>query len=116
MTTCFTNPGTSEMHFVAPLDSGPEMPAVLASFEGVATGAAVGHALHRASHNLAPASHDLARLAPNLLADRFGRRAERRRRRASARAPALLESDEAVTQTIAGLTVLCVCDKMPILR
>ena len=70
MTTCFTNPGTSEMHFVAPLDSGPEMPAVLASFEGVATGAAVGHALHRASHNLAPASHDLARLAPNLLADR----------------------------------------------
>jgi acetolactate synthase-1/2/3 large subunit len=42
--TCFTNPGTSEMHFVAALDSVPEMRAVLALFEGVATGAADGHA------------------------------------------------------------------------
>src|ERR687887_1890511 len=42
--TCFTNPGTSEMHFVAALDSTPEMRAVLALFEGVATGAAVGYA------------------------------------------------------------------------
>ena len=40
VTTCFTNPGTSEMHFVAALDSVPEMKAVLARFEGVATGAA----------------------------------------------------------------------------
>src|SRR5439155_132314 len=40
--TCFTNPGTSEMHFVAALDSTPEMRAVLALFEGVATGAAAG--------------------------------------------------------------------------
>jgi acetolactate synthase-1/2/3 large subunit len=44
ITTCFTNPGTSEMHFVAALDSTPEMRAVLALFEGVATGAADGYA------------------------------------------------------------------------
>src|SRR5205823_13128742 len=42
--TCFTNPGTSEMHFVAALDSVPEMRAVLGLFEGVATGAADGYA------------------------------------------------------------------------
>jgi acetolactate synthase-1/2/3 large subunit len=40
--TCFMNPGTSEMHFVAALDSVPDMRAVLALFEGVATGAADG--------------------------------------------------------------------------
>src|SRR5438270_3740939 len=40
--TCFTNPGTSEMHFVAALDDVPEMRAVLVLFEGVATGAADG--------------------------------------------------------------------------
>src|SRR3954471_13652523 len=40
--TCFTNPGTSEMHFVAALDDVPEMRAVLTLFEGVATGAADG--------------------------------------------------------------------------
>jgi acetolactate synthase-1/2/3 large subunit len=39
---CFSNPGTSEMHFVAALDQVPEMRAVLALFEGVATGAADG--------------------------------------------------------------------------
>jgi acetolactate synthase I/II/III large subunit len=44
VTTCFTNPGTSEMHFVAALDSVPQMRAVLALFEGVATGAADGYA------------------------------------------------------------------------
>jgi acetolactate synthase-1/2/3 large subunit len=43
ITTCFTNPGTSEMHFVAALDSVPEMRAVLTLFEGVATGAADGY-------------------------------------------------------------------------
>jgi acetolactate synthase-1/2/3 large subunit len=42
--TCFTNPGTSEMHFVASLDTVPEMRGVLALFEGVATGAADGYA------------------------------------------------------------------------
>lgn len=42
--TCFTNPGTSEMHFVAALDHVPEMRGVLALFEGVATGAADGWA------------------------------------------------------------------------
>jgi acetolactate synthase-1/2/3 large subunit len=41
--TCFTNPGTSEMHFVAALD-GSDMRAVLCLFEGVATGAADGYA------------------------------------------------------------------------
>ena len=44
ITTCFTNPGTSEIHFVAALDSMPEMRAVLTLFEGVATGAADGYA------------------------------------------------------------------------
>jgi acetolactate synthase-1/2/3 large subunit len=44
VTTCFTNPGTSEMHFVAALDRAPEMRPVLALFEGVATGAADGYA------------------------------------------------------------------------
>ena len=42
--TCFTNPGTSEIHFVAALDSVPEMRAILTLFEGVATGAADGYA------------------------------------------------------------------------
>src|SRR5437879_13255323 len=42
--TCFANPGTSEMHFVAALDDVPEMRAVLTLFEGVATGAADGYA------------------------------------------------------------------------
>jgi acetolactate synthase-1/2/3 large subunit len=41
---CFSNPGTSEMHFVAALDEVPEMRGVLALFEGVATGAADGFA------------------------------------------------------------------------
>ncbi len=41
---CFTNPGTSEMHFVAALDGEPDMRAVLTLFEGVATGAADGYA------------------------------------------------------------------------
>lgn len=40
---CFSNPGTSEMQFVAALDDVPEMRAVLALFEGVATGAADGY-------------------------------------------------------------------------
>jgi len=42
--TCFMNPGTSEMHFVAALDDEPGMHGVLALFEGVATGAADGYA------------------------------------------------------------------------
>ncbi|MQA60171.1 MAG: acetolactate synthase large subunit [Actinophytocola sp.] len=41
---CFGNPGTSEMHFVAALDSVPEMRGVLGLFEGVVTGAADGYA------------------------------------------------------------------------
>ncbi|MGA7443624.1 MAG: thiamine pyrophosphate-binding protein, partial [Candidatus Sulfotelmatobacter sp.] len=42
--TCFSNPGTSEMHIVAALDRIPEMRCVLGLFEGVATGAADGYA------------------------------------------------------------------------
>lgn len=41
---CFTNPGTSEMHFVAALDQVRGMRAVLGLFEGVCTGAADGYA------------------------------------------------------------------------
>jgi acetolactate synthase I/II/III large subunit len=40
---CFANPGTSEMHLVAALDRVPEVRAVLALFEGVASGAADGY-------------------------------------------------------------------------
>ena len=40
---CFGNPGTSEMHFVAALDSVPGMRGVLALHEGVVTGAADGY-------------------------------------------------------------------------
>ena len=41
---CFANPGTSEMHFVAALDTVPQMRGVLTLFEGIATGAADGYA------------------------------------------------------------------------
>jgi acetolactate synthase I/II/III large subunit len=41
--TCFANPGTSEMHFVAALDHVPGMRCVLGLFEGVVTGAADGY-------------------------------------------------------------------------
>ena len=41
---CFSNPGTSEMHFVAALDSVPDMRGILCLFEGVASGAADGYA------------------------------------------------------------------------
>src|ERR1700744_3016883 len=44
VTTCFTNPGTSEMHFVAALDRIPGMHCVLGLFEGVVTGAGDGYA------------------------------------------------------------------------
>lgn len=40
---CFANPGTSEMHFVAALDSVADMRGLLCLFEGVATGAADGY-------------------------------------------------------------------------
>ena len=41
---CFTNPGTSEMHFVAALDEVDGMRCVLCLFEGVISGAADGYA------------------------------------------------------------------------
>ena len=40
---CFSNPGTSEMHFVAALDKVDGMRCVLGLFEGVVTGAADGY-------------------------------------------------------------------------
>ena len=40
---CFTNPGTSEMHFVAALDKVPGMRAILGLFEGAVTGMADGY-------------------------------------------------------------------------
>jgi acetolactate synthase-1/2/3 large subunit len=42
--TCFTNPGTSEIHLVAELDRMPGIRCVLGLFEGVVTGAADGYA------------------------------------------------------------------------
>lgn len=42
--TCFTNPGTSEIHLVAALDRIPEVRCVLGLFEGVISGAADGYA------------------------------------------------------------------------
>jgi acetolactate synthase-1/2/3 large subunit len=42
--TCFTNPGTSEIHLVAALDRIPEVHCILGLFEGVVTGAADGYA------------------------------------------------------------------------
>ena len=58
---CFTNPGTSEMHFVAALDQVAGMRAVLGLFEGVCTGAADGYARMTGS----PAS-TLLHLGPGL--------------------------------------------------
>src|SRR6267143_2004612 len=40
---CFSNPGTSEMHFVAALDKVDGIRCVLGLFEGVVTGAADGY-------------------------------------------------------------------------
>src|SRR5947209_12507523 len=45
--TCFTNPGTSEMHIVAAVGRAAKMRCVLALFEGVVTGAADGFARMR---------------------------------------------------------------------
>jgi len=40
---CFSNPGTSEMHFVAALDSEPRIRPILGLFEGAVTGMADGY-------------------------------------------------------------------------
>src|SRR3989442_15733844 len=58
---CFTNPGTSEMHFVAALDRVEGMRCVLGLFEGVLTGAADGYYRMKGS----PAS-TLLHLGPGL--------------------------------------------------
>jgi acetolactate synthase-1/2/3 large subunit len=44
VTTCFANPGTTEMHVVAALDDFSDLRGILCLFEGVATGAADGFA------------------------------------------------------------------------
>src|ERR1700722_9349767 len=59
---CFANPGTSEMHFVAALDTVPGMRGVLTLFEGVATGAAGGHATYHKKYD-APLESDIDALA-----------------------------------------------------
>ncbi len=61
VTCCFSNPGTSEMHFVAALDRVEGMRCVLGLFEGVVTGAADGY--YRMTGN--PAS-TLLHLGPGL--------------------------------------------------
>ena len=43
ITTCFANPGTTEMPLVAAMDSTPGLRSVLCLFEGVCTGAADGY-------------------------------------------------------------------------
>jgi acetolactate synthase-1/2/3 large subunit len=43
VTTCFANPGTSEMHFVAAVDEVEGMRAILGLFEGAVTGMADGY-------------------------------------------------------------------------
>ena len=58
---CFSNPGTSEMHFVAALDKYTKMRSILCLFEGCATGAADGYFRMRRS----PAS-TLLHLGPGL--------------------------------------------------
>src|ERR1044071_5474144 len=58
---CFTNPGTSEMHFVTALDRVEGMRCVLGLFEGVVTGAADGYFRMKGS----PAS-TLLHLGPGL--------------------------------------------------
>ena len=51
---CFANPGTSEMHFVAALDTVPGIRCVLGLFEGVVTAAAVS----RVDQTLHPIDND----------------------------------------------------------
>ena len=61
VSVCFSNPGTSEMHFVAALDKVEGMQCLLGLFEGVVTGAADGY--YRMTGN--PAS-TLLHLGPGL--------------------------------------------------
>src|SRR5690606_10956398 len=42
--TCFSNPGTSEMHFVGAFDRVADMRCVLTLFDGIAVGASDGYA------------------------------------------------------------------------
>jgi len=65
--TCFANPGTSEMHFVAALDRVPGMRAVLGLFEGVVTGMADGYAPRTGSRQW---SRQLAQRPSSSISDR----------------------------------------------
>jgi len=61
------NPGTSEMQFVAALDSVPKIRGVLALFEGVVTGAApdsLGAALAATSRPTSSSPSSVARTRP----------------------------------------------------
>ncbi|PJI42424.1 acetolactate synthase large subunit [Ferrovibrio sp.] len=66
--TCFANPGTSEMHFVAALDHVPGIRCVLGLQENVATGAADGYwrMLHKPAATLLHLGPGLANGAANL--------------------------------------------------
>ena len=80
---CFTNPGTSEMHFVAALDAVPEMRGVLGLFEGVVTGAADGYArmADRPAATLLHLGPGLGNGLANLHNARKGQHADRQHRR-----------------------------------
>ena len=66
--TCFANPGTSEMHFVAALDRKPEMRCILGLSESVVSGAADGYArmLDRPAATLLHLGPGLANAGANL--------------------------------------------------
>jgi acetolactate synthase I/II/III large subunit len=66
--TCFMNPGTSEMQFVAALDRVPAMRGILCLFEGVCAGAADGYArmLHRPAATLLHLGPGLGNAISNL--------------------------------------------------
>ena len=63
--TCFANPGTSEMHFVAALDRVPGMRCVLGLQENVVTGMADGY--YRATGQIAAVCSSIGPGATNTL-------------------------------------------------
>ena len=83
---CFSNPGTSEMHFVAALDRVDGMRAILGLFEGAVTGMADGYGrmaekpactLLHLGPGLANGLRQSAQCAPRRDADRQHRRRSR---------------------------------------
>ena len=102
--TCFMNPGTSEMHFVAALERVPEVRGILCLFEGVCSGAADGYA--RVSGNPAATLLHLGPGLANGLANFHNARKARSPVAFSiggrARHPALLEVEAPLTSDIAA--------------